>query len=51
MERHLREDDENAGASLERMAGTNGYSRYGLRSLLKIDTGKWFCVSRSAVSI
>lgn len=41
MERHLREDDENAGASFERMAGTNGYGRYGLRSLLKIDTGKW----------
>lgn len=51
MERHLREDDENAGASLERMAGTNGYGRYGLRSLLKIDTGKWYCASRGAMSI
>lgn len=51
MERHLREDDENAGASLERMAGTNGYGRYGLKSLLKIDTGKWYCARRGAVSI
>ncbi|KAI9523622.1 hypothetical protein NQZ68_026564, partial [Dissostichus eleginoides] len=31
-------DDENAVASLEKVAGTNGYGRYGLRSLLKIDT-------------
>lgn len=51
MEKHLREDDENACASLERVAGTNGYGRYGLRSLLKIDTGKWYCASRGAVSI
>lgn len=50
MEKHLREDDENAVASLERVAGTNGYGRYGLRSL-KIDTGKWYCARRGAVSI
>lgn len=41
MESHLEGDDENAGVSPEKVAGTNGYSRYGLRSLLKIDTGKW----------
>lgn len=48
---HLREHDEKAGASLEKVGGTNGYGRYGLRSLLKIDTGKWYSASRGAVSI
>lgn len=50
MEKHLRGDDENAVVSLER-AGTNGCGRNGLRSLLKIDTGKWNCACRGAMSI
>lgn len=41
MEMDLREDHENACVSFDRVAGTNSYGRYGLRSLLKIDTGKW----------
>lgn len=40
MESHL-EEDENAGASPEKIPGTNGCGRYGLRTLLEIDTGKW----------
>lgn len=46
MKRHLREGDENASVSLEKVAGTNGYGRYELRSPLKIDTGKWYGTSR-----
>lgn len=41
MEMDLRQDDENSCESFDRADGTNSYGRYGLRSLLKIDTGKW----------
>lgn len=33
------------------VAGTNGCVRYGLRSLFKIDTGKWSSRKKGAVSI
>lgn len=36
---------------LKKVAGTNVYGRYGLRSPLKIDTGKWSRACWVAVSI